>query len=54
GEWITNRLMKVALKLLVENLRYTVPKQDLSVSLARIPTLPKSGMIIAPLSYSAS
>lgn len=54
GEWITNRLMKVALELLLENLRYTVPKQDLRVSLVHIPTLPKSRMIIQPLSYSAS
>ena len=54
GEWITNHLMKVAIKVLVENLRYTVPKQNLSVSLARIPTLPTSRMVIKPLSYTGS
>lgn len=54
GEWITNQLMKVVIKLLVENLRFEVPEQDLRMSLTQIPTLPKSRMRIRPLSYAAS
>lgn len=54
GEWITNQLMKVVIKLLVENLRFEVPEQDLQMSLTQIPTLPKSRMKIRPLSYQPS
>jgi fatty-acid peroxygenase len=35
--------MKVSLDFLLNNIEYQVPKQDLRVSLVRMPTLPKSG-----------
>jgi len=47
GEWITIALMKRALCLLTEGMRYTVPEQDLQVDLARMPALPRSGFVIA-------
>jgi fatty-acid peroxygenase len=43
GEGVTKRLMKVSLDFLLNNIEYQVPKQDLRVSLVRMPTLPKSG-----------
>lgn len=47
GEWVTIALMKTAVRLLTESMRYDVPgEQDLRVSLSRMPTLPKSGFII--------
>lgn len=51
GEWITQALLKVIVELLVNDLQYTVPAQDLSVSLQDIPTLPRSRMVIKPLRY---
>ena len=45
GEWVTISLMKEAVKVL-SSLRYTVPPQDLSVSLARMPAIPKSRLIM--------
>lgn len=46
GEGITIEIMKASLKFLVNMIEYEVPSQDLSFSLSRIPTLPKSGFII--------
>jgi fatty-acid peroxygenase len=46
GEQVTVAVMKAALRLLVEEIDYTVPPQDLSVSLRRIPTQPADGMVI--------
>ncbi|HEU4708718.1 MAG TPA: cytochrome P450, partial [Methylophilaceae bacterium] len=46
GELITIALMKVALLFFTNEIRYSVPPQDLGISLARIPTLPASGFII--------
>lgn len=46
GEWITVELMKLGLKALTTSIAYDVPDQDLSVSLSRVPTLPKSRFII--------
>ncbi|SDK54631.1 fatty-acid peroxygenase [Methylophilus rhizosphaerae] len=51
GEWITHRLMKVMVRFLVDNLHYEIPAQDLSFSLADMPALPKSRMIIRPVAY---
>jgi fatty-acid peroxygenase len=51
GEWITNALMKVMIQILVdEHFSYEMPEQDLGFSLADIPTLPKSRIIIKPTS----
>ncbi|WP_424139811.1 cytochrome P450 [Roseomonas chloroacetimidivorans] len=46
GEWITIALMKRAVRLLCA-MRYDVPPQDLSISLSRMPTAPRSGFVIS-------
>ena len=46
GEAMTVDLLKTALHLLASEVVYTVPRQDLSVSLARMPTMPASGFQI--------
>ena len=46
GEWITIGAAKVSLQFLAA-LRYEVPKQNLKVSLGRMPVYPKSGFIIS-------
>ena len=45
GEWLTISLLKEAVKFL-SSLRYAVPPQDLSVSLSRMPAIPKSRFVI--------
>ncbi|MDD3173017.1 MAG: cytochrome P450 [Herbinix sp.] len=47
GEPLSVELMKISIKFLVNNLEYQVPLQDLSYSLRRLPTLPKSKFIIS-------
>lgn len=47
GEWITVEIMKKSLDVLVSKINYEVPSQDLNVSLIRMPSIPKSGFIIA-------
>ncbi len=46
GEWLTIAVMKSMLKVLVREIDYGVPEQDLSVDLSRLPTLPTSGFVI--------
>ncbi len=46
GEWITIELMKGALQFLSRSIEYDVPKQDLRVSLSRMPTMPKSEFVM--------
>ncbi len=45
GEWITIALMKQAARRLAL-LKFDVPEQDFSISLSRMPTLPKSGFVM--------
>ncbi|HAZ36281.1 MAG TPA: cytochrome P450 [Clostridiaceae bacterium] len=47
GEDITVEIMKISLNFLVNNMEYEVPAQDLSYSLSKMPTLPKSGFIMS-------
>lgn len=47
GEGVTVEIIKESLNFLVNKIDYEVPKQDLSYSMARIPTLPESGFIIS-------
>ncbi|WP_101845964.1 cytochrome P450 [Halobacillus sp. Marseille-P3879] len=47
GEWITMEAIKASMKFLVEVIQYDVPSQDLSYSLRRMPSLPKSRMILS-------
>lgn len=46
GEWLTIALMEEAVRFLTRGIRYMVPPQDLSVPLSRMPTQPRSGMVI--------
>ena len=46
GEWITNDLTRRAARLLTTAMTYAVPAQDLSISLARMPAIPKSRFVI--------
>lgn len=47
GEWITIKVLKVTLDFLTRSLQYEVPKQNLNISLSKMPTVPKSGFIIS-------
>lgn len=46
GEWSTIDIIKTGVRLLVSEMRYKVPDQDLSLDLSKMPALPKSGFII--------
>lgn len=46
GEWLTVEAMKTSLEFLTKHVEYEVPKQDLSYSMARMPTIPKSRFIV--------
>jgi fatty-acid peroxygenase len=46
GEWITIALMKDALDFFTRSLAYSIPPQDLRMSLRRMPALPNSGFVI--------
>lgn len=47
GEGITVEIMKATLDFLVNKIQFQVPAQDLSYSLTKMPTLPKSGFIMS-------
>ncbi len=47
GETVTIELLKVATRFLVRSTSYEVPPQDLTVSLARIPTMPASRFVMS-------
>lgn len=46
GEWLTIALMKHVLQELTTGMRYRVPPQDLTIDLARMPALPRSGLAL--------
>jgi len=46
GEWITLELLKVITEVLVKDMWYEVPPQDLRINLASMPALPKSGFVM--------
>ncbi len=46
GERATIALLKSAVRLLVQEMRYDVPPQDLRIDLARLPAIPKSRFIL--------
>lgn len=54
GEWITVTLLQEVVALLVNDLDYAVPTQNLNLSLRNIPTLPSSGFILRPRRYRPS
>lgn len=47
GEGITIEIMKTSLDFLVNKIAFEVPEQDLSYSLSKMPTLPKSRFIMS-------
>jgi fatty-acid peroxygenase len=42
----TAEIMKVAIQFLSNEMRYEVPRQNLRVSMMRIPSLPRSGFVM--------
>jgi fatty-acid peroxygenase len=54
GEWITVELMKTIIRVMVREISYEVPSQDLHVSLARIPALPNSKFVVNKIRPTAS
>lgn len=52
GEWATIRLMGVSVRMLVDEMTYTVPPQDLRVPARRAPTLPRSGFVLDQVALS--
>jgi fatty-acid peroxygenase len=47
GEGITIELMKTIVRLLTTAMRYDVPEQDLRIDLSRLPTIPRSRLLIS-------
>ncbi len=47
GEWNTVEAMKVTAEILVKNMIYDIPSQDLGYSMSQIPMMPKSGIVMA-------
>jgi len=54
GELVTIKIMKVSMGFLANNIDYEVPVQDLSYSLVRMPTLPKSKFIMEKVKRKVS
>ncbi|WP_100012333.1 cytochrome P450 [Lentibacillus sediminis] len=46
GEWITIRVMKIALDFLVNRMNYQVPAQELSYSMVKVPSMPASNIVL--------
>lgn len=53
GEWVTTRLMKVAVRFLTRHLSYDVPTQDLRVKFTRFPSQPESGFVMTNVRRTA-
>jgi fatty-acid peroxygenase len=47
GEWITVELVKAAVYLLVHDMQYNVPQQNLTIDMSRMPALPRSRFVIS-------
>jgi fatty-acid peroxygenase len=46
GEWITIQQLKTVTRILAREMRYSVPAQDLTIDLGRMPALPRSRFVI--------
>lgn len=46
GEWLTIALMKQAAQMFTTRMAYTVPEQDLSMSMNEFPSVPASGFVL--------
>jgi fatty-acid peroxygenase len=47
GEWITLALMEATTEAFARRLRHAVPRQDLRLDWTRLPSLPRSGFVLA-------
>jgi fatty-acid peroxygenase len=47
GEWVTVEQMKAITRVLVRDMDYEVPRQNLRIDLSRIPALPRSRFVMA-------
>lgn len=47
GEWLTIEVMKRCLDLMVNKMDYVVPEQDLTLSMTKMPSVPKSGFMLS-------
>jgi len=52
GEWITEALMHTIALLLVSQLRYEVPEQNLDIDFARLPALPVSRFVMRNVAFA--
>ena len=50
GEWLTIALMKQAAQMLTNRMSYSVPDQDLSMSMNEFPAIPASGFVMRNIS----
>lgn len=46
GEWLTIRVMETCTEMLVQQMTYDVPAQNLDFSMTRMPSIPKSGFVM--------
>ncbi|WP_010098339.1 cytochrome P450 [Ornithinibacillus scapharcae] len=46
GEWLTIEFMKILANFIVNKVEYSIPRQEHRYSMIRIPSLPKSGLIM--------
>ncbi|SEH90114.1 fatty-acid peroxygenase [Halobacillus karajensis] len=53
GEWPTIEVLQASFRYMTKHLGYTVPKQDYSYSLKKIPSLPKSGFVISQVHFKS-
>ncbi|MFD1037777.1 cytochrome P450 [Virgibacillus byunsanensis] len=47
GEWVTIEVMKASLEFMTRKIDYEVPPQDLNFSMMRMPSIPKSRVVIS-------
>ncbi|SDJ82572.1 cytochrome P450 [Sediminibacillus albus] len=47
GEWVTIDIMNSSLAFMTKYIDYEVPAQDLSINMARMPAMPKSGFVLS-------
>lgn len=50
GEWLTIDVMHASLDMLVNHMNYKVPEQNLRYSMIKMPSLPKSGIVMTDIS----
>ena len=54
GEWITVEQVKAIVRILVREMSYELPSQDLQINLARIPALPNSRLLMNKVRLNSS